>query len=75
MLTAEFNGAGIEAHYAQLQAKVRDAVRPAAQAGAQVFYDEVRLRAPRSEKAHSTKGKRYTFQPGNLQRACLLYTS
>ena len=69
MLTAEFNGAGIEAHYAQLQAKVGAAIRPAAQAGAQVLYDEVRLRAPRSDKPHSTKGKRYTFQPGNLQRA------
>lgn len=69
MLTAEFNGAGIEAHYAQLQAKVGAAIRPAAQAGAQVLYDEVRLRAPRSDKPHSTKGKRITFQPGNLQRA------
>lgn len=69
MLTVEFDRSGIDAHFAQLQAKVAAAVRPAAQAGAQVLYDEVKLRAPRSEKPHSTKGKKFTFQPGNLQKA------
>lgn len=45
------------------------ATRPAAQAGAQVLYEEVRQRAPISGKPHSTKGKRQTYQPGNLRKA------
>lgn len=45
------------------------AVRPAAQAGAQVFYNEVRQRAPVSDKPHSTKDKKQTYQPGNLRAA------
>lgn len=68
-LKVEFDMRGIDAHLAKLTKTVGDAIRPAAQAGAQVFYNEVRARAPRSEKAHSTKGKKHTFQPGNLQRA------
>ncbi|WP_395055189.1 HK97-gp10 family putative phage morphogenesis protein [Polaromonas sp.] len=50
------------------------AVRPAAQAGAQVFYDEARVRCPVSDSAHFFYGKnskktgvRYFFQPGNLR--------
>lgn len=49
-------------------------VRPAAQAGAQVFYDEARVRCPVSDSAHFFYGKnskksgvRYFFQPGNLR--------
>lgn len=45
------------------------ATRPAAQAGAQVFYDEVRQRVPLSAKPHSTKGKKQTYTPGNLRKA------
>lgn len=69
MIRVAFNPASLNAQLDQLQARVADAVRPAAQAGAQVLYDEVRLNAPRSEKAHFTKGKAQTYQPGNLQRA------
>jgi len=50
------------------------AVRPAAQAGAQVFYEEARVRCPVSDEAHFFYGKnskksgvRYFFQPGNLR--------
>lgn len=51
------------------------AVRPAAQAGAQVFYDEVKMRAPVSDAPHffygraSKNGTRtiYPFQPGDLK--------
>lgn len=46
-----------------------EAARPAAQAAAQVFYDEVRTRVPVSAKVHATKGKRIVYQPGNLRRA------
>lgn len=46
-----------------------EAVRPAAQAGAQVFYDTVRAKAPVSTFEHSTKGKKQTYQPGNLRNA------
>lgn len=69
MIRVDFNPASLNAQLDQLQATVADALRPAAQAGAQVLYDEVRLNAPRSEKAHFTKGKAQTYQPGNLQRS------
>ena len=61
----------------------QESVRPAAQAAAQVIYDEARRLAPRSERAHFFYGtasknappgqkKKFAygpFQPGNLQRA------
>ena len=46
-----------------------EATRPAAQAGAQVFYDMVKAKAPVSTKEHSTKGKKQTYYPGNLRNA------
>lgn len=57
--------------------KGEQAVRPAAQAGAQVFYDEVVMRAPVSEAPHFFYGKAskdgtrtiYPFQPGDLKRS------
>jgi HK97 gp10 family phage protein len=58
------------------------AVRPAAQAGADVLYQEARLRAPVSAEAHyfygsaakaapkgSKRDKAYLFQPGNLKNS------
>lgn len=48
----------------------QEAVRPAAQAGAQVFYDRARAEAPISEKAHifNIEGRKYgPFKPGNLR--------
>jgi len=46
---------------------IKAAVRPAAQAGAQVFYDEVRVRVPVSQSVRTVKGK--TYQPGALKGA------
>ncbi|MFN3375238.1 MAG: HK97-gp10 family putative phage morphogenesis protein [Burkholderiaceae bacterium] len=43
--------------------------RKAAQAGAQVLYEEARQRAPVSKETHYTKGKKQVFQPGNLRAA------
>lgn len=54
----------------------RDAVRPAAQAGAEDLYFEARLRCPVSAEAHVFYGRNskktgvtYLFQPGNLRDA------
>ncbi len=60
---------GINAQLDQLAAAAKTAARKAAQAGAQVYYDEVRARVPVSAKPHSTKGKKQTFTPGTLRRA------
>ncbi len=57
-----------------------EVIRPAAQAGAQVIYDEAKRLAGRSTKAHyfygtsykkdgKSKAGRYQFQPGTLQNA------
>jgi HK97 gp10 family phage protein len=50
------------------------AVRPAAQAGAQILYDEARIRCPVSADAHffygtsyKKTGQRYFFEPGSLR--------
>lgn len=67
----------------KVQRKLKDiweqgelAARPAAQAGAQVFYDEVKRRAPVSEAPHffygrlakgSTTRTIYPFKPGDLK--------
>ncbi|QIL72320.1 hypothetical protein G7048_19350 [Diaphorobacter sp. HDW4B] len=51
-------------------AKLHDATRPAAQAGAQVIYERARLNAPISPKAHYfyIRGKKYgPYAPGNLR--------
>ncbi|MDR6216173.1 HK97-gp10 family putative phage morphogenesis protein [Paracidovorax wautersii] len=67
MITASFDFSRINARMDRVKDAAKKAARPAAQAGAQVFYDEVRQRAPVSDKPHSTKGKKQTFQPGNLR--------
>ena len=60
---------------AQLEAtqqKLRDAARPAAQAGAQVIYEAARLNARTSSKPHFfyIRGKKYgPYAPGNLRDA------
>lgn len=54
------------------------ATRPAAQAGAQVFYDEAKARAPESKAPHFFYGRAskyggartiYPFEPGDLKKA------
>jgi HK97 gp10 family phage protein len=69
MLTLNFDLAALEKQFDNIEKAVAESIRPAAQAGAQVFYDEVRARAPRSEKLHFTKGKKKSYAPGNLQSA------
>lgn len=69
MIGASLNLGGIFARYDKLAKAAKGSVRPAAQAGAQAFYDEVRARAPVGSKEHATKGKKQTFQPGNLRDA------
>ena len=66
-LTAIFNTKRIKDRLDALRANVEGAVRPAAQAGIQVYYDEVKERTPVGESVHHTKGKKQTFQPGNLK--------
>ena len=67
MITASFDFSKIGAKLDKITQAAGNATRPAAQAGAQVFYEEVRARAPVGTKPHSTKGKRQTYQPGNLR--------
>lgn len=65
---------------ARLEDKASEAVRPAAQAGANIIYEEAKRLAGRSDKPHffygtswkkgsDSKAGRYLFEPGNLQKA------
>jgi HK97 gp10 family phage protein len=72
----DFDQSGADAMLDALLESVQSAVRPAAQAGAQMLYIEALLRCPVSAEAHvfygseSVKtGVTYTFQPGNLRNA------
>ncbi len=56
--------------------EIQAATRPAAQAGAQVIYDQARLNVPVSKSAHffygtsyRKTGKKYFFSPGNLRNS------
>lgn len=69
MISIAFDFSKIAAKLDNITRAATDAVRPAAQAGAQVFYDEVKQRVPVSAKPHSTKGKKQTFTPGTLRKA------
>ena len=51
MLSASFDVAGLSAHFDRLNEAIGTGVRVAAQAGAQVFYDEVKLRAAKNRKS------------------------
>lgn len=79
----EVDTRGLEELLDELGEKAGEAIRPAAQAGAQVLYDAAKRRAPVSEKAHlfygtaardappgQKKAKAYgPYQPGNLRDA------
>lgn len=67
--SAIFKSEAIQKRLDGLAARATENLRPAAQAGIQVYYDEVKLRAPVSKKAHATKGKKQVYQPGNLRAA------
>lgn len=69
MISIAFDFSKLSAKLDNITQAAEGAVRPAAQAGAEVFYQEVKQRAPRSDKPHSTKGKKQTYQPGNLRAA------
>lgn len=69
MISVEFDFSKIAAKLDIITKAAKEGVRPAAQAGAQVFYEEVKQRVPVSAKAHSTKGKKQTFTPGTLRKA------
>ncbi|WP_367847005.1 HK97-gp10 family putative phage morphogenesis protein [Rhodoferax sp. WC2427] len=64
-----FDDADLLAQLDALGGGLQATVRPVAQAGAQVFYEEVRLRAPVGTKVHGYKGKPKAFAPGNLRDA------
>lgn len=66
-LNASLDLSGIFARLDHITSAAHNAARPAAQAGAQVFYDEVRARVPVSAKPHKSGKKTYT--PGTLRRA------
>lgn len=67
MMQASMDLSAITAKLNRLARVVKGAARPAAQAGAEVFYREVRARVPVSAKPHKSGKKTYT--PGSLQRA------
>lgn len=61
-----FDAAGLTAALEQLGDGVKDQVRPAAQAGAQVLYEEVLRRVPVASTARKTKSGRL-IAPGALK--------
>ena len=69
MISIAFDFSKIAAKLDNITKAAKEGARPAAQAGAQVFYEEVKQRVPVSAKAHSTKDKKHTFTPGTLRKA------
>lgn len=67
MLSLEFDFSKLAAKLDNITTAAEKATRPAAQSGAQVFYDEVKQRVPMSAKPHKS-GKK-TYNPGTLRRA------
>lgn len=79
-ITLTIDTSSVKRMMTELAENAREAIRPAAQAGAQVIYEEAKRLAGRSTKPHffygssykkgsESKAGRYKFQPGNLQRA------
>lgn len=64
--SVKFDTTGAFAALDALEAKAKAAVRPSAQAGAQVLYDEVLQRVPVAGTAHVLKSGR-VVQPGALK--------
>lgn len=67
MISVAFDFSKLAAKLDNITSAAEKAVRPAAQAGAEVFYDEVKLRVPMSAKPHKS-GKK-TYNPGTLRKA------
>ena len=67
MISIAFDFSKLTAKLDNITKAAEKATRPAAQAGAQVFYDEVKQRVPISAKPHKS-GKK-TYNPGTLRKA------
>lgn len=67
MISAKFDFSRLNKKLDGITKAAEEAVRPAAQAGAQVFYEELLARVPVSKKARRYKGR--LIQPGALRRA------
>lgn len=67
MISIAFDFSKLSAKLESITKAAEKATRPAAQAGAQVFYDEVQQRVPVSAKPHKS-GKK-TYNPGTLRKA------
>lgn len=76
MLTFDLDTRKLEAALDGIKAKTEAAIRPAAQAGAQVYYDALKAATPVSKKGHyfhgtsfKTTGTKYWFESGSLKNA------
>lgn len=76
MLTFDAEITGLDAAIDALKHKAEAAIRPAAQAGAQVYYDAVKATAPKSSEGHwfhgssfRSSGQKYWFESGSLKGA------
>ena len=67
MISIAFDFSKIAAKLDNIAKAAKEGARPAAQAGAEVFYQEVKQRVPMSAKPHKS-GKK-TYNPGTLRRA------
>lgn len=68
-VTVNFDDAEVQAFLDELGEAASEEVRPAAQAGAQILYNEVRVRCPVSDGAHTFYGthSKYLFPAGTLR--------
>lgn len=67
MINFNFDFSKLTAGLDRITQAAEEATRPAAQAGAEVFYQEVRARVPQSAKPH--KSGKQTYTPGTLRKA------
>lgn len=80
MITVDFDFAKIAKKLDGITDASKEALRPAAQAGAEIFYIEARMRVPVSDGAHffygrnsKKSGVRYFFKAGNLRDSIYQY--
>lgn len=67
-ITIKWDSAGCDAWLDGLEQQAKAAARPAAQAGAQVLYNEVKRRVPVADAPHVLKSGR-VIQPGALDKS------
>lgn len=75
-VSIKFDAAAVNAALDKLQVRIQEQVRPAAQAGAQVLYDQVLVNVPKSLKGHwfhgssfRKTGQKYWFDSGTLRKS------